>query len=96
MPRPRSEYPNSRERRTVQISDAHWMGLQLVADVNHTSISAILRKASELYMERYGLAIVDGELTINQRLWPTEVIEKRQRSSNEISGGDQNLPGGPN
>lgn len=74
------------DRRTVCISDPHWMALKLIADLNYTSISAVLRHAAELYVERYGLTFQDGQLTINPLVWPTEILQGDQR---EISEGDQ-------
>jgi hypothetical protein len=78
-------------RRTVRIPHQHWMALQLIADLSRTSISDVLRTASERHVERYGLTFTtSGELTINPLLWPTEIVKKVEISSgDQISGGDQ-------
>lgn len=59
--------------RNVCIGNPLWEGLAMVARLNHTSMSEELRRAGLAHLERYGLSLVDGELTINPLLWPAEV-----------------------
>lgn len=62
-----------RENRSVCIPQPMWEGLAMIAQLGNTSISEVLRRAGMTQLERHGLSIVDGELTINPLLWPTKI-----------------------
>jgi len=72
------------DRRTVNIQPPLWRALELVARLQRCSISEVLRRASEREVERYGLSIVDDELTINRALWPAEISTGMKSAGEEI------------
>lgn len=78
------------DSRTVCIPLPVWQGLEMVAKLSHTSISEELRRGAVARLERYGLSIVDGELSINPLLWPTPEIQR----GGEIQGGGEIQQGG--
>jgi hypothetical protein len=70
--------------RSVYVPDGTWAGLEMVARLKHTSVSAELRAAGTEYLARYGLVVVDGQpVRIDDTWgWPESTAE-------EIHGGGQ-------
>lgn len=62
-------------RKHVLITPALHQALVMVAKLHHTSVSEEMRKAAERHVERYGLVVIDEELTINPLIWPASEIQ---------------------
>lgn len=91
--------PELMTSRSVGIPTGIWAGMELVAQLKRTSISAELRAAGLAHLERHGLTVVDNEVVPVITGWEA-ALAKSSREETIQGGGESTgeapaaIPGG--